>query len=75
MALASLGRQSQIHTSGKAIIMPVSRFSTAGGARIISTGSLKPEAGLCSAYYSQEEESKLHLWQEASSGRKTCGPR
>lgn len=75
MALASSGRESQIRMSGKAIITPVNRFSTAGGRWIISTGSLKPEAGLCSPYYSQEEDSKLHLCQEAPSGWKTYGLR
>lgn len=72
MALASLDRESQIHMSGKDIITPISRSSTAAGARIISPGSLKPEAGLCSPYFSQEEEGKLHLQLEASSGWKTC---
>lgn len=75
MALASLGRESQVHMSGKGIITPISRFSTAGGTRIISPGSLKPEAGLYSPYFSQEEEGKVHLQQEASSGWKTCGLR
>lgn len=71
MALVFLGRESQIHMSGKDIISPISRFSPAGGAGIISPGILKPEAGLCLPYFSQEEEGKLHLQQEASSGWKT----
>lgn len=65
MALASLGRERQLH------IIPVSSLSTAGGAQIISPGSLKPEAGLYLPYFSQEEKGKLHLQQEASSGWKT----
>lgn len=72
MALASLGRESQTHMSGTDIITAISRFSTAGQARIISPGSLKPEAGLCFPYFSQKEEGKLHLQQQASSGWKTC---
>lgn len=65
MALASLGRERQLH------IIPFSSLSTAGGAQIISSGSLKPEAGLYLPYFSQEEKDKLHLQQEASSGWKT----
>lgn len=64
MALASLDRERQICTSRKPIITPISRFSTAGGAGIISTGSVKLEAGLCSPHTAKRRR------ENSISGRK-----